>query len=51
MREFAPHTILQKNARKEVWGTEERTRATGIAEEKLEEIWKYGGVMNIGEGE
>jgi hypothetical protein len=41
MGEFAPHAILQKKARKEVWGTEERTRAIGIAEEKPEELWKY----------
>jgi hypothetical protein len=51
MREFGPHTILQKKARKEVWGIEERKRATGIAEEKPEELWKYEGVLNIREGE
>jgi hypothetical protein len=42
MGEFTPHTILQKKARKEVWGErEEETRATGIAEEKPEELWKH----------
>jgi hypothetical protein len=44
MGEFTPHAILQKKARKEVWNgerEEERMRTTGIAEEKLEELWKY----------
>jgi hypothetical protein len=42
---------LQKKARKEVWEREERTCGKRIAEEKPEEIWKYRGVLNRGEGE
>jgi hypothetical protein len=52
MGDFAPHAIFQKKERKEVWGkTEERTRVTGIAEEKPEGTLEIRGVMNRGEGE
>jgi hypothetical protein len=51
MGEFAPHTILQKKARKEVWGTgRENTRDRDRGREPGGTL-EIQGVLNRGEGE
>jgi hypothetical protein len=52
MGEFMPHAILQKKGKKGSVGKQRREHARqGSQKKKLEEMWKYGGVMNRGEGE